>query len=619
MKKFRTQSTHPLPLPLQGRGDALLLKKSHITGNWFFYIVFCLSLALSWFFHKDASRFTDPGELNSDRAGYYIYLPAAFFYHFDTRRMPADLDIRTGGGFSIDTLKNKLDTKYTYGVSLMVSPFFLVANLVSRIAGIDDENGFSMLYMRMLSLAAVVYLMLGLWFLKKFLSCYFHPGIIFFVILCIFLGTNLFYYSLIDGMMSHVYSFFLFALFLFTLKKFLLTNSYPYFILLSITLSLVILVRPTNIILGLLFFTWDAASPSVWLKRVKQFLQPSHIISFLAILFIIFLPQLIYWKYLSGNWFLFSYRDEGFTNWSHPRIAEALFSPVNGLFAYTPMAFIFLIGTGLMIFQRRSNGWLIAAIFMMVTLVCATWKMWYFGCSYGQRSFVEYYTILSVPLAWLVAGLFKHRFLAVKTLMLFLIFFLAYANLRYTVVLYRFDRCYYGSTWDWDHFRRTFERAGVISPVHRISSFKNDFENLALRPVERPSRIFTRSGLYSVQTDRKSEHTSLYSARLCEFKYPWPKMMDVEVWMLSPGVRTGAAALSCSFMKDSSMLFSDRMELPASFLPPMVWTRTCKTFIFPDVNDSSLQMHVFIDNPDRALLFADDLKIRFHYQWNEND
>ncbi|MCX6304420.1 MAG: hypothetical protein NT040_05595 [Bacteroidetes bacterium] len=592
------------------------VKKSHIAGSWFFYVVFCASLALSWFFHKDATRFTDPSELCSDRAGYYIYLPATFFYRFDTRRMPADLDIQTGGGFSIDTLNKKISTKYTYGVALLASPFFLASGLVSRIAGFDSESGFSMLYMRMMSLAAVIYLVLGLWFLKKFLDNYFKPVVNFFVIILVFLGTNLFYYALIDGMMSHVYSFFLFALFLFALKKFRVSQSGTYFLLVSFALSLAILIRPTNILLGLLFFTWDAASPAEWLKRLKLLLKSPYALYFPLILFIVFLPQLIYWKYLSGNWLHFSYGKEGFTNWSHPRIAEVLFSPVNGLLTYTPMVFFFLTGTFMMILRRRSNGWLIAAVFILVTLVCASWNMWYFGCSYGQRSYVEYYTILSVPLAWLVTGVFSNRSLVVKTIVLFLVFFTVYANLRHSAVLYRLDRCYFGSTWDWDHYLRTVERSGVISPVSRINSYQNDFENLALCPVRHPSMIFTHSGEYSIPCDGKSKRTPLYSAGMYEFKYPWPKQMDVDLWILSPGRRSGRTTLSCNTARGDNPVFSDSRDLSAPFAAPLVWTHVSEKFIIPDVNDSSLRINVFIDNPDGALFYVDDLAIRFHYDWD---
>lgn len=577
--------------------------------------MFCTSLALSWFFHKDSTRFSDRDELWSDRAGYYIYLPATFYYHFDTRKMPADLDIITGGGFSIDTRNNKIETKYTYGVALLAAPFFFTSAIVSRVAGYDSENGFSMIFMRMMRLAAVVYLLLGLWFLKKFLDHYFSQLVSFFVITVIFLGTNLFYYSLIDGMMSHVYSFFLFSLFLFALKKYWLAGSYPYFILLCITLSLVVLIRPTNILLGLLFFTWDVAGPKEWLKRIRQFLKPPYLLCFLAILLIVFLPQLVYWKYLSGNWLHFSYGSEGFANWRHPRIAEVFFSPVNGLFAYTPLVIFFVAGIVLMIVQKRSNGWLIAVIFIMVTLICASWKMWYFGCSYGQRSFIEYNAILSVPFAWLITALFNNRFFLFKTGVLFLVFLLVYANLRYTTVLYRFDRCYYGSTWDWDHYRHTIERSGVISPVHRIGSYQNDFENLALCPVKRPSAVFTRSGQYSIAANEKSGQTPLFSIRLDELGYPYPKMMEVEAWVLKPGRRTTDALLSYTLNRGNEVLFSDEQPIDSLVTSPLTWLKVKKTFIIPDVNDSSPQISIFIRNPERMLIYVDDLKVRYRYGW----
>ena len=585
--------------------------------KYFFFILVCVALALTWFFHKDATRFSDRSEIWSDRAGYYIYLPATFFYHFDTRKMPADLDIITGGGFSIDTLKNKLETKYTYGVSLMISPFFVAANLVSRIAGLDDENGFSMLYTRMLNIAAVFYLLLGLWFLKKFLDFYFKPVIVFFVVALIFLGTNLFYYALLDGIMSHVYSFFLFAVFLFALKKFRQKGAYIYYVLLCAGFVLAVLIRPTNILLGTIFFFWDADGPAEWLRRLKQFLKPSYFLLFLGFLFIAFLPQLIYWNYLSGHWLHFSYSGEGFTNWNNPRIAAVLFSPVNGLFPYTPLVFLFIAGIIMMLFQKKHNGWLIAALFVAVTFICASWKMWYFGCSYGQRSFIEYYTILAVPFGWFVTHLFKMRSFFVTTLLFFLIFLFSYVNLRFTFSLYRFERCYYGSTWDWDHYLRTIERSGIISPIHQVQSYENDFENMALSPVFKPSPVFTRSGQYSIAANEKGGHTPLFSTRLYEFGYPFPKMMDVEVWVLKPGNRVSGASLKCTLNRGTEVLFVDEQPLDSLMKYPATWTKVSKTFIIPEANDSTLQISLFISNPRQALIYVDDLHVRYRYTWNQ--
>ncbi len=592
------------------------MKTRFTKGNWFFYLIFCLSLGLTWFFHKDSVKFNDRYELWGDRAGYYIYLPATFFYHFDARKIPADLDQQTGGGLSIDQQKNKIETKYTCGVAILASPFFITAGLISRVAGYDSEYGFSLLYIRMMALAAVVYLILGLWFLKKFLDHYFTPFISYFVVTFIFLGTNLFYYALIDGMMSHVYSFFLFAVFLYSLKRYIDTRRYSFFIVLCIIFSLAILIRPTNILIGLLFFTLDAETASTWLTRFRNLLKPAYFLSFLAILLLIFIPQMVYWKYLSGHWLHFSYTGEGFDNWRTPQVAGVLFSPVNGLIAYSPLVILFLAGLVIMIIKKKANGWSIAAIFLAVTVICASWKMWYFGCSLGQRSFIEYYTVLALPFGYVTEKVFRTRKFLVTTILLFAVFLLTYFNLRYTISLYRFDRCYYGSTWDWDHYLRTVERAGIISPVHQMKSYENDFENLALSPVPHPSTVFTRSGQYSIAANTTGGITPLYTARLNDFGYPWPKMMDVDVWVLKPGALATGAVLGYTLSHGNEVLFGEEQPVDSLLQSPLTWSKISKRFIIPDVNDSSLVVSVFVRNPLRSLFYVEDLKIQYKYKWN---
>ncbi len=581
----------------------------------FFYFLFCLCLALTWLFHKDTGRFNEQSEIWSDRAGYYIYLPATFFYHFDTRKMPPDLDVATGGGFSIDTLHNRLETRYTYGVALMVSPFFLATHLVSVVAGKDDEQGFSILYHRMMNLAAVVYLIAGLWLLKRFLDRYFRPGISRAVLLLIFSGTNLFYYSMIEGLMSHVYSFFLFAWFLFSLMKFRDTGQYRWFLALAFSLALATLIRPTNILLGLAFFFLDAQRlKTVW-SRLRQVFQLKTLPVFLLILFILFIPQMVYWKYLTGHWLYFSYRDEGFTNLAHPAVGAVLFSPVNGLITHTPLVLLFIAGMGIMLIKKIPDGWFITLLFLLLTWLFSSWKMWYFGCSYGQRSYIEYYALFALPAGYFLKSLFNPGGFILKSLVFFLIFLFIYSNIRMTVSLYRYERCYYGSTWDWDHYLRLMERSGILSPIRQNRSFDNDFENLALCPVKKPSMVFTRSGQYSIATEKKSEITPLYSVPLSVFGYPFPKMIGVDAWILKPGIQPTGATVSYTFTKDGAVLYNDEMALDSMVKESQTWTRIHKTFIIPDQYDSTLRINLFLQNKKGALLYLDDLRLKFEYVW----
>lgn len=619
--------------------------------SWFFYLLFCASLALTWFFNRDLSRFDDPRGVWSDRAGYYIYLPALFYYHFDTRSMPADLDIRTGGGFAIDTTRNKIDIKYTYGVALMQSPAFFFSRLISRATGYDDQDGFSMIFVRMLQLSGVIWFILGLWFLKRFLDRYFIGWISMATMVILFAGTHLFYYVILDGMMSHVYSFFLFALFLDQFRQYNDRPGRTRFVILCLILGLIILIRPTNALLVSLLFFWDAPNGREVIRRFREFFRPLNLLIFAGILFLIFLPQMIYWDYLSGSWIHFSYQGEGFVNWRHPRIGAVLFSPVNGLFTNSPVMLFCIAGIIYMIVTKQKNGTLIAVLFAMVTLFSATWKMWYFGCSFGQRNYIEYLTILAVPFGSLLSRITGKpnanstsldtgdisgnptdkvpgrggmpvringmmRFIMLS-LFFFLLFFSVYFNLRYIISLYRFERCYYGSTWDWDHYLKSLERAGIIQPSHPIRSFINDFENLSLCPVYKPSPVFTRSGQYSVATEKYSTLTPLYSLSTGLLGQPVPKRLICSLWLLKPGNRPTGAFLTYQFRRDTTMVFSDRVPVDSVLTGPLTWNRLSATFIIPDLNDSIQQVRIFIENPRRALIYADDLAIRFRYDWNE--
>ena len=584
-------------------------------GSWFFYLLFCLSLGLAWFFHRETKTFDDRRELWSDRAGYYIYLPAAYIYHFDARRMPPDLDIRTGGGFAIDTARNCIDTKYTYGVALMQAPFFVAAGVISRVASFDSEHGFSILYMRMMMLAAVIYLILALWLLKKFLDHHFRPAIGYLVVLLLFAGTNLFYYSLIDGMMSHIYSFFLAAVYLYALLQFRKTDRYRWFLVLAATLALITLIRPVNLLfLLLLFVPLETADVSIR-NQLFRLLRPRYILALAIAFFLLFLPQMIYWKYLSGHWIHFSYGKEGFINWRHPRIAEVLFSPLNGLIPTTPLLLFMLTGIAAMWIRKIRGRGVISLLFLLVAFICGAWSMWYFGCSYGQRSFIEYYPILSVPLAVAVNGILECRKFALRTLLFLLLLFTVYIPLRYTLVVYRHDRCYYGSTWDWDHYRRSLEKAGIFSPETPVRSFCNDFENLAIFPGRHPSTLFTRSGQYSVRSDATDLQPVLFEKPLYEFRHPWPKRMIAEAWFLSPGHFRGGEEFYYTVSKDHSVLFSDSIPLAKVAENPLSWQKISGEFILPDVSDSSIVVRMSVRNPNGTLLFADDLSVRFLYGW----
>ena len=97
--------------------------------------------------------------MRADAAGYYIYLPGLFHYDFKASKVDPDLANRAGDGFILHHEKDRIITKYTYGVALCELPFHLIAE---GIAGWGGEDQFSDTHHQCIELSAVFYWTLGL-------------------------------------------------------------------------------------------------------------------------------------------------------------------------------------------------------------------------------------------------------------------------------------------------------------------------------------------------------------------------------------------------------------------------------------------------------------------------
>ena len=186
-------------------------------------------------------------EIYADKSGYYVYLPALFIYHFDPQKFPQGIVEKTGNGFAFEN--GKIKSKYSYGVSLLLAPFFITTHLIAKVFDLSPD-GFSTIYEKMINVAAVFYLIIGLIFLFRFLKYYFKEKIIIIGLMFLLFGTNLLYYSVDETGMSQVYSFALFSILLYNFKKFTLDpdkkKQYRYFIIASVSTALILLVRNIN-------------------------------------------------------------------------------------------------------------------------------------------------------------------------------------------------------------------------------------------------------------------------------------------------------------------------------------------------------------------------------------
>ena len=100
------------------------------------------------------------------------------------------------------------------------TPFFIVAHLATILSG-GDADGYSKLYMLSVPISALFYHVLGLWFLAGLLRLYKVKESIIAVLLCATaFGTHLFVYTVVEGGMSHVFSFAFISGFLYYSKRY---------------------------------------------------------------------------------------------------------------------------------------------------------------------------------------------------------------------------------------------------------------------------------------------------------------------------------------------------------------------------------------------------------------
>ena len=439
--------------------------------------ILCLLLAFNLNFGNGKQH--GAGVFASDKSIYYVYLPATFIYGWEAKRFPDRCDTLYHG-FVLDPATNTVRCKMTCGVALLWAPFFLVTHAVAAVSG-QPADGFSALYRYAALVPPVIFLILGLFFLRRLLSHYFARGTTWATVLLLLTGTNLLYYATADGLMSHVHSFFLFSFWLWLLKRFFDggMRSGRLFAFISVVFALAVLIRPTNAVIILCYFLLDAKNWREVLERLRYLVQIRTLLTFVALFLLVWLPQLIYWKYAWGSFLHYSYGGERFTNLADPVLLPLWFSPLNGLFLYNPIALFFVAGAVMMLWKRRFDGILILGIFLLVSYISGSWHMWYFGGSYGARPFTEYFALLSPGFALLLERVEtgKRRLprivgiAALATILPLLIWY----NLALTVN----NTWNTGSVWDWDGFRERLRTAGLAGCARQGREFSNDFENVS--------------------------------------------------------------------------------------------------------------------------------------------
>jgi hypothetical protein len=388
--------------------------------------------------------------VGSDGRGYYAYLPALLVYRDMTFDSCASAERRLleNPDYSPEYLVNvegQTVNKYFAGVALLQLPFFVVAELISMATGFP-VTGYSLPFQVMAGLAALFYLICGLWFLQQLLKRFVsNDWVIAFVLTAFTLGTNLLYYTVGSPLMSHVYSFFAVNGFLWAVLRFTEYPSGKWRFLTGFFLGTVILIRPVNALIMLMVPVIAGSFSRTRIAIMALYKFPKiawFLIPLLAILF--FQPLL--WFLQTGHWFMWSYTNEGF-NLLHPEVTNVLFSFRKGLFMYTPITLISLAGL-IYLYKPNKHLFFILLIFLILFIfLLSSWWNWYYGDGFGMRPAIDFYGCFAILLATAIdrsekihAGILT----AAVTLCIFLNLFQSWQYSKGIIHPYNMDRQKYG-------------------------------------------------------------------------------------------------------------------------------------------------------------------------------
>lgn len=359
-----------------------------------------------------------------DILSYYAYLPATFIYD----------DI------SLDFTKTNFDKFSNYfwpktapngnyvitasmGMSFMYFPFFLAAHPLAQFQGYD-ANGFSPPYALALVIASIFYLSVGLFFLRRLLEKYFSSWVTAITLFSIVITTNMLWYAVAEPAMTHVFSFSLIAVLLFHIDKFHACPGLKTSVYIGLLAGLISLIRPTNILILIVFFLWKVYSWDQLKKRILFFYDKySQVIVMILMFFLVWFPQFLYWNLQTGNYLYYSYPDDEGFFWSNPHILKGLFSYRKGWFLYTPLMILIIPGIVILYRKFREFFWPFIIFILINLYIMFSWWAWWYGGGLGQRALIDFYALMAFPLAAFLTWAWKQKtYLKVSLTVLWFLF-----------------------------------------------------------------------------------------------------------------------------------------------------------------------------------------------------
>jgi dolichyl-phosphate-mannose-protein mannosyltransferase len=359
--------------------------------------------------------------IRGDGVGYYAFARAPLIEHsfdFTHDYQHANLSFRDA---RLDesgqpkpffrTPTGRLDNHFTVGPAILWSPFLLLTHagvhLARALGSSVPADGFSAPYRISIAFATALYGFLSLWLAFRITRQYVEERSALLATLSIWWASSLPVYMYFNPSWSHAHSAFAAALFIWYWHETRTSRSLAQWLLLGLIAGLMLDVYYANAAILIILAVEAIPQYISALRRDSHAsvgkpafskLLLSHFF-FAFILLISILPTFITRYIIYGNAFESGYIPLRAWLWSSPAFLTVLFSSNHGLFLWTPVVLLSVLG--LFLFWRRMPGLgaplLAACVAFYVFIAC--YPDWAGVSSYGNRFFVSLTSLFVLGLA----------------------------------------------------------------------------------------------------------------------------------------------------------------------------------------------------------------------------
>ena len=346
--------------------------------------------------------------------GYYAYARALLIEHrldfepywqnanasFRMGRLDSEGQVRT----TEYTTTGRIDNHFSIGPAILWSPFLVTADVLVRVdrvlGGQVAENGFSFPYIVAMSLGTAIYGFLAVFLSFRLAKKYLPERWAFLGSLGIWFASSLPVYMYFNPSWSHAHSAFMVAVFFWYWERTRRGRTWMQWAVLGAISGLMLDVYYVNGVLLIvpliesLAGYWQSVQTRQLQGAVRLWLQN---LVFVVMVSVAFLPTLITKKIIYGGYLNFGYHVGWFL--TSPALLKVAFASEHGLFSWTPIVLLAVIGLVLLQKRDRMLSLCCVAAFAIYLYAIGCYEDWAGISSFGSRFFVSLTPVFVLGLA----------------------------------------------------------------------------------------------------------------------------------------------------------------------------------------------------------------------------